>query len=114
MGAMVRDYKHKNDTQKTATTLINKARARQNRKKRSLFLNAAILGTYGWHTAIPVILGIICGKMLDKYIPIPPMSWIFNCILIGFFIGIYNANKWLHNEGYKKNIKAREKIKSKE
>ena len=103
------EYKYTDDTQKTEKTLIKKAKARQSRSERSLFLNAAILGTYGWHITIPVILGIICGKTLDKYFSLPPMSWTFNCILLGFFVGIYNANKWLNKEGYKKNIKTQQK-----
>lgn len=101
----MQDYKKLTDTQKTSEVLIQKAKARQVRSKRSLFLNAAVLGIYGWHVTMPVILGIICGKLLDKYIPLPPMSWTFNCILIGFFVGVYTANKWLNTEGYKKNIK---------
>ena len=105
----MKDSKKLTDIQKTTKILIKKAKARQNRSKRSLFLNAALLGTYGWHMVAPVILGIICGKLLDKYIPLDPISWTFNCVLIGFFVGIYNANKWLNNEGYRKNIKAREK-----
>lgn len=105
----MKDYKYTHDTQKTAKILIRKAKARQGRNDRLLFFNAAILGIYGWHITIPVILGIIGGKLLDKYVPLPPMSWTFNCVLIGFFMGVYNANRWVQNEGYKKNIRSRNK-----
>ncbi len=105
----MKDYKKLTDPQKTTKVLIQKVKARQNRPKRSLFLNAAVLGTYGWHTCIPVILGIAIGKLLDKHIPFSPMSWTFNLVLIGFFIGVYNANKWLKNEGYHNTVKARKK-----
>ena len=103
------DYKYTNDVQKTAKTLIKKAKARKHRSKQNLFVNATILGTYGWHICTPVILGLIVGHLMDTYIPFPPMSWTFNFVLLGFIAGIYNANKWASKTGHKDTVKARQK-----
>lgn len=103
------DYKYTNDVQKTAKALIKKAKARKIRPQQSLFMNAAILGTYGWHICTPVILGLIVGYVMDKYFPLPPMSWKFNCVLLGFIWGIYNANKWANQTGHKETVKERQK-----
>ena len=78
---------NKEETKNTAKTLIKKAKAMENRKNRQLYLNAAILGTYGWNISIPVIIGVIIGRWLDNKFPLPPMSWTLNLILIGFIIG---------------------------
>lgn len=101
------DYKHNNDTKKTQRLLIKKAKARTHRPERELFLNAAILGTYGWNISIPVLIGVIIGRYLDKHFPLPPLSWTLNFILIGFILGFYNATRWLNREGILKNMKAR-------
>lgn len=93
------------ENKKTAQILVNKARALQNRRNRTLILNAALLSVYGWQLSIPVILGIALGHFLDKTFPSSAFSWTFNLIFIGFIIGIVNANRWLHKEGTVQNIK---------
>ncbi|MGN1063449.1 MAG: AtpZ/AtpI family protein [Alphaproteobacteria bacterium] len=103
----MKDYNHSADIKKTADLLIKKAKMRRTRQGRSLFMNAAILGTYGWNICIPVFIGVFIGRFLDKHFPLPPLSWTLNFILIGFIVGFYNATRWLNKEGYKKNIKAR-------
>lgn len=103
------DY-NKDETKKTAQTLINKAKAMENRKDRQLYLNAAILGTYGWNISVPVVIGVILGRWMDKKFPLPPMSWTLNLILIGFIIGFYNAQRWINREGVIKNLKAKKKV----
>lgn len=103
----MKDYNHANDVKKTANVLIKKAKMRRARQGRSLFMNAAILGTYGWNICIPVLIGVFIGRYLDQKFPLPPLSWTLNFILLGFLIGFYNATRWLNKEGYRKNIKAR-------
>lgn len=100
---------NKDETQDTAKTLIKKAKAMENRKNRQLYLNAAILGTYGWNISIPVIIGVIIGRLLDKKFPLPPMSWTLNLIFIGFIIGFYNAQRWVNKEGVIRNMQAKKK-----
>lgn len=99
----------KNDTRETEKVLIQKARARETRDGRKLYLNGAILGTYGWNISVPVMIGVIIGRWLDKRFPLPPMSWTLNLILIGFIIGFYNANRWMNREGVQQNMKAKQK-----
>ena len=102
------DYKS-NVFEKAAGILIQKATARKNRKNRSLYINAAILATYGWHVCIPVLLGIILGQFLDKNFPIRHISWTLNFLVLGFITGWYNATKWINKEGIKKrNTKQKE------
>ena len=60
------DYKYTNDVQKTAKALIKKAKARKICPQQSLFMNAAILGTYGWHICTPVILGLKRSVIVDS------------------------------------------------
>lgn len=91
------------ENKKTAHILKKKAQALNNRNNRIFYFNAAILSVYGWQMAIPVLLGIILGRFLDKHIPSDTLSWTLNMIIIGFAIGIFNANYWARKEGiYKK------------
>lgn len=87
------------ENRKTAKVLMQKAKMLDNRKNRHLTLNASQLGVYGWQMAIPVLLGVMLGLFLDKELPSPSFSWTLNFILIGFVVGIFNANRWLKKEG---------------
>lgn len=91
------DYK-KADFEKTADTLIEKAIARSNRSKRILWMNPTILATFGWHVCLPVFLGIISGRFLDKHYPLDYFSWTLNLLIIGFAAGLYNATRWMKRE----------------
>ncbi len=79
---------------KTANQLIQKANKRQRRSQIKINYNVAILSIYGWQIAIPVVLGIFIGCLLDKYHP-TNFSWSFNLIIVGFVIGFINATIWL-------------------
>lgn len=92
------------ENRKTAQILVDKARALQHRHHRTLILNAALLGVYGWQLSIPVVLGVALGRFLDKVIPSETFSWTLNLIVIGFVIGVVNANRWLRKEGTIRNI----------
>ena len=85
--------------------LIRKARILSRRSKRQFYLNAAIIGVYGWQMAIPVLLGVLSGTLLDKYAPVNHISWTLNLIIIGFGIGIFNATRWVRREGLSKGKK---------
>lgn len=89
---------------KQADALIKKARLLRTRNQRKISFNAIVLGVYGWHLSIPVLIGIIVGRMLDKYAALPPMSWTLNCILIGFIAGFINANRWTRSAGVYDNL----------
>ena len=87
------------ENQKVAKILQKKAHALSNRKNRTFYFNAAILSVYGWQMAIPVLLGIILGRFLDKHFTSDTFSWTLNLIIIGFAVGIFNANYWIRKEG---------------
>lgn len=87
--------------------LIHKAILLKTRKERDITFNASALGVYGWHVSLPVLLGVILGRFLDTHIPLSPMSWTLNMILIGFMAGLFNANRWLKKEGILKNTARR-------
>ncbi|MDR2902266.1 MAG: AtpZ/AtpI family protein [Lactobacillales bacterium] len=94
-----------NPNKKTEEILVKKAKLLNSRKDRSVAFNALVIGVYGWHVSIPVVLGLFIGRYLDKNYPLPPMSWTFNMILLGFVIGFINANRWSHKEGIVNNMK---------
>lgn len=91
--------------------LIQKADRLRDRPKRVITFNAAVLGVYGWHVSVPVLLGVFLGRFMDNRFPVLHLSWTLNLILIGFLAGIYNANRWLKKEG---TVSAPEKQKAKD
>ena len=81
---------------KQAKLLIQKANNLRNRSQRQHAYRAALLTVYGFQVAIPVVLGIFLGVFLDKYLPLTHLSWTLNLILLGFLVGLYNANTWFY------------------
>lgn len=79
---------------KTANQLIKKATNRQKRGNIKINYNVAVLSIYGWQVAIPVLLGILAGDLLDKFYP-ASFSWTLNLIIVGFILGFTNATIWL-------------------
>lgn len=85
----------KKQLNKTARQLVKKADKMQHKENRQVVYRAALLSVYGWQLAIPVLLGIVLGILLDKTFPIAHFSWILNFILLGFVVGFYNASQWM-------------------
>ena len=79
---------------KTAKQLIQKANNRQQRPYIKINYNVAVLSIYGWQVAIPVLLGLMAGHLLDKFYPVF-FSWTVNLIIVGFVLGFINATIWL-------------------
>lgn len=79
---------------KTAKQLIQKADNRQQRPHIKINYNVAVLSIFGWQVAIPVLLGLLAGHLLDKFHP-ASFSWTLNLIIIGFIVGFTNAIIWL-------------------
>ena len=79
-----------------AKLLIKKANNLRDRSKRQHAYRAAVLTIYGFQVAIPVVLGLFAGIFLDQHFAIQYISWVLNCVLLGAFIGFYNANKWFY------------------
>ncbi len=80
---------------KSSSVLVQKADNRQKRTQRVLFDNASIIMIYGLQIVIPVLLGIALGRYFDNQFPHPFLSWKLNCIIVGFIVGICDANFWL-------------------
>ena len=85
----------KKQLNKTARQLIKKADKRANKENKQVIYRAALLSVYGWQLAIPGLLGIVLGILLDRIFPVPHFSWILNLILLGFVVGFYNASQWM-------------------
>ena len=80
-----------------AQQLIQRVNKLKNRSKRQFFLRATILTIYGFQVAIPVLICLAVGILLDKTWPTVRFSWVLNGILLGFLIGLYNANAWFYD-----------------
>ncbi len=85
---------------KTEKTMIDKAHRLQNRKNREIVFNGMLLGAFGRQVCVPVILGIILGRFLDAHMMVAHISWTFNCIILGFCVGLYQVYNWLKKNGY--------------
>jgi len=93
-----------------ADILIQKAENLSRRSHRQYVRRIAVLTIYGFQVAIPVLIGIFLGQLLDKSILIQHFSWTLNLVLIGVIIGFYNANRWFyHSIGLKKRKKGGKK-----
>lgn len=79
---------------KTAKQLIQKANNRQQRRYIKINYNVAVLSIFGWQVAIPVLLSLLLGDLLDKFYP-ASFSWTLNLIIVGFVVGFTNAIIWL-------------------
>lgn len=77
-------------------TLIGKSHKIAMRSSKKYNLRAAFLAVYGFQMALPVLLGIFLGIFLDKIYPLEYVSWTLNFILLGFLIGLFNANFWFY------------------
>jgi len=84
-----------NNLNKSAQQLLKKAQKRADRSERTFFFNASVLSVYGWQIALPVLAGVLLGKFLDAIYPHPFLSWRLNFIILGFIIGLIDANLWL-------------------
>ncbi len=99
---------------KTEKHLIQKTKQMQHRHENPVAFNVVVLSIYGWHIAIPVLVGIFTGKYLDAHWPLPPLSWTLNFILIGFGLGFFNATRWIQREGILPDKNANEELKQKD
>ncbi len=79
-----------------AKHLVQKTKRMKSRSEQKRVFHTAIFSMYGLQLAIPVVIGIFGGRILDRNWPSEDFSWTLNCILLGFVIGLYNANVWLY------------------
>ncbi|MDD3668945.1 MAG: AtpZ/AtpI family protein [Alphaproteobacteria bacterium] len=85
----------KDQVHKTRKTLLKKAGAIKHPADRHISGGASVLGVYGWHMSIPVFLGVVLGRYLDKNFAVAHISWTLTLIIVGALISFYNANLWV-------------------
>ena len=83
--------------EKQASLLIKKATNMEKPASRQYVYRATLLTVYGFQVCIPVLLGIFAGIFLDRHFPLEHIAWTLNFILIGFLVGLYNANTWFYH-----------------
>lgn len=98
-------------TPKTLTdikeTLIQKAKVGK-RPAPEMAWNIRALGGYGWYLGVPLIIGVLVGRLLDAHFPLGvSFFWTLVALGVGFVIGLINAHLWLIREV--KNIRKGEK-----
>jgi ATP synthase protein I len=75
--------------------------ARKLRAKRrgvqDIWFGLGMFGLIGWAVAIPSVLGVMLGVLIDKHYP-GNHSWTLSLLIIGLFIGCLNAWRWVANE----------------
>jgi ATP synthase protein I len=80
---------------------IGAAEARKLRTKRrgvqGIWPGLGMFGLIGWSVAIPTLLGILLGALIDKHYP-GVHSWTLTFLIIGLFIGCLNAWHWVARE----------------
>jgi len=73
-----------------------KIKGRRQRRRSPLFY-AGMFGIVGWSVAVPTVLGILLGWMIDQRWP-GRVSWTLTLMLIGLALGCVNAWLWVRRE----------------
>jgi ATP synthase protein I len=88
----------------TDTALSKKVGAVENRKLRAqrrgvqgVWLGLGMFGLIGWAVAIPTLLGVLIGALIDRRYP-GVHSWTLSLLIIGLFVGCLNAWHWMAQE----------------
>ena len=82
--------------ERKAFRLIAKTEKLATRSQRQFIYRIGVLTIYGFQVAVPVVLGLFLGIFLDKACAVSHISWVLNCVLVGAFVGFYNANRWFY------------------
>jgi ATP synthase protein I len=88
--------KEKRFTDQIARKEQRKLRARRE-DRGHLWFGLGMFGLVGWSVAIPTLIGIAVGVLLDKTYP-GRFSWTLMCLLIGVIVGCLNAWYWVNRE----------------
>ncbi|MBP5535145.1 MAG: AtpZ/AtpI family protein [Alphaproteobacteria bacterium] len=92
----------KTEDKKVQEVLIKKAELMKNRGNRSLCANFGMVAVLGVIMTAPLVIGILVGNWLDKDFAVKGFSWRLNLMIIGFFMGLYYAYRWIKYEGIEK------------
>jgi ATP synthase protein I len=69
----------------------------QRRGVQGVWLGLGMFGLIGWAVAIPTLLGVLLGALIDRRYP-GVHSWTLSLLIIGLFIGCLNAWHWMAKE----------------
>ena len=78
-----------------ATKAERKLKARK--QKKSIWFGLGMFGMVGWSVAIPSLIGIAIGILIDTHIP-SKYSWTLMLLIIGVALGCLNAWYWIEKE----------------
>jgi ATP synthase protein I len=81
---------------KVGTKEKRKIKGRRQRRRSPLFY-AGMFGIVGWSVAVPTVLGILLGWMIDRRWP-GAVSWTLTLMLVGVTLGCLNAWLWVRRE----------------
>ncbi len=70
----------------------------QRKVLKTVWSGFGMMGLVGWSVAVPTLLGTALGIWLDKRYP-GIHSWTLTLLIIGLFIGCWNAWYWVAKEG---------------
>ncbi len=64
----------------------------------SVWTGLGFMGMVGWTLALPILLGALLGRWLDRHLP-QPFSWTLVLILFGLVLGAVNVWRWISRTG---------------
>jgi len=79
-----------------ATKEKRKIKGRRERERGPLFY-VGMFGIVGWSVAVPTVLGIFLGWLIDRRWP-GGVSWTLTLMLLGVVLGCVNAWLWVRRE----------------
>jgi ATP synthase protein I len=62
-----------------------------------IWFGLGMFGLVGWAVAIPTLLGVLLGVLIDKHFP-GVHSWTLSLLIVGLFLGCLNAWHWIAHE----------------
>jgi len=70
----------------------------KNEQGHKVWFGLGMFGLVGWSVAIPTLMGAAIGVWIDARFE-SRRSWTLMLLLLGLFIGCWNAWRWLRDEG---------------
>ncbi len=67
----------------------------------SLGVRLAQVGVLGWMIVLPSLVGLVCGRWLDRHVG-TRVFFSAPLLMLGAAIGLYSAIKWMHRQTSRK------------